>query len=53
MTIKEFAVKFKKIKKKGFVQSMRKGPTAIGYTLEALLNIGENNIAHPDIEGAE
>jgi len=53
MTIKEFAEKFKKIKKKGFVPSMRKGPTGIGYTLETLLNIGENNNAHPDIEGAE
>jgi len=53
MTIKEFAVKFKEIKKKGFIPSMRKGATGIGYTLETLLNIGENNDAHPDIEGAE
>jgi hypothetical protein len=53
MTIEEFAVIFKKIKKKGFVPSMRKGPTGIGYTLETLLNIDENNISHPDIEGAE
>ena len=53
MTIKEFTAKFKKIKKKGFVPSMRKGPTGIGYTLETLLNLDENNISHPDIEGAE
>ena len=53
MTIEEFSVKFKKIKKKGFVPSIRKGPTGIGYTLETLLNIDENNISHPDIEGAE
>jgi len=53
MTIKEFAVKFKDIREKGYVPSMRKGPTGIGYTLETLLNIGENNDAYPDIEGAE
>ena len=53
MTINEFAVKFKSIKRKGFVPSMRKGPTGIGYTLETLLNIDENNFSHPDIEGAE
>ena len=53
MTINEFAVKFKSIKRKGFVPSMRRGPTGIGYTLETLLNIDENNFSHPDIEGAE
>lgn len=37
----------------GFVPSQRKGPTGIGYTLETLLGITENNDAHPDIDGAE
>jgi hypothetical protein len=32
---------------------MRKGPTGIGFTLETLLGISENNVASPDIEGAE
>ena len=53
MTIKEFTVKFNNIKEKGFLPSMRKGPTGIGYTLETMLNITENNDAQPDIDGAE
>ncbi|MDR0725512.1 MAG: MvaI/BcnI family restriction endonuclease [Prevotellaceae bacterium] len=53
MKIPEFTEKFKEIKAKGFVPTMRKGPTGIGYTLETLLGISENNEAHPDVEGAE
>jgi len=53
MTIKEFTYKFNKIKELGFVPTRRKGPTGIGYTLETLLGIAENNETHPDIEGAE
>ena len=53
MTIEDFSHKFKKIKELGFVPTKRKGPTGIGYTLETLLEIVENNEAHPDIEGAE
>lgn len=45
--------KFREIKERGFVQTMRKGPTGIGYTLETLLGIKENNDAHPDVDGAE
>ena len=37
----------------GFVPSIRQGPTGIGHTLEALLNLTENNSTKPDIEGAE
>ena len=37
----------------GFVKTMRRGPTGVGYTLEALLGIGENNISSPDIEDIE
>ncbi|MCA6072532.1 MAG: MvaI/BcnI family restriction endonuclease [Endomicrobium sp.] len=51
MTIKEFVVKFKQIKKMGFIPTKRNGTTGIGYTLETLLGITENNIANPDIEG--
>jgi len=53
MTIEEFTDKFNRIKKQGFVPTKRKGPTGIGYTLESLLGISENNYARPDVEGAE
>jgi len=53
MTTKEFKIKFKALKAKGFIQTTRNGPTGIGHTLETYLNIKENNDAHPDIEGAE
>jgi len=53
MTLKEFTDKFHKIKKMGFVQSKRNGLTGIGYTLETLLGINENNDFSPDIIGAE
>jgi len=53
MTIKEFKVKFKALKAKGFIRTTRNGPTGIEHTLETYLNIKENNDAHPDIEGAE
>ncbi len=53
MTIAEFTKKFREIKEQGFVQTLRKGPTGIGYTLETLLGIKENNDAHPDVDGAE
>jgi len=53
MKIKEFTRRFKQIKEMGFIQTKRKGPTGIGYTLETLLEISENNEAHPDIDGAE
>lgn len=53
MTIQEFAHKFKEIKTLGYIPTMRKGPTGIGYTLETLLEISENNFASPDVEGAE
>ena len=49
MNILEFKNKFKKIKDMGFVRSERLGATGIGYTLETLLGISENNDAKPDI----
>src|SRR3989344_9080883 len=45
LNIKE---KLKKIKDKGFIKSLRKDNTGIGYTLETLLGIKENNIGEPD-----
>jgi len=53
LTTADFSEKFREIKEKGFVPSLRNGPTGIGFTLETLLGINENNDALPDIEGAE
>jgi hypothetical protein len=53
MNLKEFKIKFEEIKKKGFVPSLRNGPTGIGYTFETLLGLKENNIAEPDIKNIE
>ena len=35
---------------KGYVQSLRSSDTSIGYTLETLLKIKENNSGEPDID---
>jgi len=53
LTTADFAEKFRKIREMGYVPSLRNGPTGIGFTLETLLGIDENNDALPDIEGAE
>ncbi len=53
MNLDEFRKKFLEIKNKGYVKSLRKGPTGVGYTLETLLGIKENNIALPDISDIE
>lgn len=53
MNLKEFKVKFQELKNKGFVPSIREGPTGVGYTLETLLGLRENNLALPDIENIE
>lgn len=48
ITIDEIKKRLTAIKKMGFVKSLRNGPTGIGYTLETLLKIDENNISSPD-----
>lgn len=53
MNLEEFKSSFKELKNKGFVRSLRKGPTGIGYTFETLMEIEENNLALPDIENIE
>ena len=35
---------------KGFIRSLRKDNTGIGFTLETLLNIQENNLGEPDFK---
>jgi hypothetical protein len=53
MDIDTFKLKFEEIKAKGFVRSLRNGPTGVGHTLEQLLELNENNIALPDIDNIE
>lgn len=53
MDLQSFIKKFKELKARGFIPSHRKGPTGVGYTLEAELGIKENNIAGPDFSKIE
>lgn len=53
MEIKTLQAKLQKIEAMGFVASLRKGNTGIGYTLETLLGIAENNIKLPDYGSIE
>ncbi len=53
MEIEEFKKKFQELKNRGFIKSLRKGPTGIGYTFERLLGLNENNLALPDIKNVE
>lgn len=53
MNLEEFKQKFQELKNKGFVKSLRKGPTGIGLTFETLIGVDENNLALPDIDGIE
>ena len=50
ITLKE---KFKKIKNKGWVESMRKGTTGIGYTFEKLIGKEEDDFPIPDYGSIE
>ena len=51
MRLKEVVTRLQEIENKGFVQSLRQGPTGIGYTFETLFGVQENNIPIPDIGG--
>lgn len=53
MTLEEFKQKFQELRNKGFVKSLRKGPTGIGFTFEDLMGLYENNLALPDIDDIE
>lgn len=41
------------INRMGYIVSLRKRNTGIGYTLETLLGIAENNLRSPDLENIE
>jgi hypothetical protein len=49
----EFKNKFKQIKEMGYIKTLRNGPTGVGYTLETLLGIRENNVKLPDLGSIE
>lgn len=49
----ELEKKFNKIKSMGWVQSLRNGPTGVGYTFETLLNKKEDNLQLPDFKSIE
>lgn len=53
MKLEKFKQKFQNLKKQGFVKSLRKGPTGVGFTFETLLGLKENNLALPDIDDIE
>lgn len=53
LTLEQFKEKFHDIKKQGWIQSVRRGPTGIGQTFEQLLGLAENNIALPDLHEIE
>jgi len=48
LTLDEIKKRLSVIQKLGYVKSLRNGPTGIGYTLETLFKIKENNISLPD-----
>lgn len=41
------------IKAEGYVPTKRRGPTGVGFTLETLLDIRENNLIAPDLSEVE
>lgn len=49
LALDDIKKRLSKIKQMGYVKSLRNGPTGIGYTLETLLEIKENNISSPDL----
>ena len=53
MTLEEVRKKLSEIKMKGYIRTLRKGPAGIGYTLEKLLEIKENNLSIPDLGAIE
>ena len=48
-SLKQIQQKLSDIKKMGYVPTLRTGSTGVGFTLETLLDIKENNISSPDL----
>ncbi len=53
MDIAELKDKLSEINQMGYVVSLRRGNTGIGYTLETLLGVEENNLKTPDLRDIE
>ena len=53
MKERNFQKQFNNIRKKGWIESKRKGKTGIGYTFEELLNKKEDNLPIADYQGIE
>ena len=53
MDIDQLTEKLSEIKQMGYIVSLRRGNTGIGYTLETLLELRENNLQTPDVGGIE
>ena len=51
MKLQELLKKLSEIEKMGYVRSLRRGNTGIGYTFESLVGLEETNIPIPDIGG--
>ena len=51
--LKKLYVTFLKIKNMGYIKTMRKGSTGVGYTFEKLLGKEEDNLPFPDYKGIE
>ena len=51
MDLNELKIKLKEIKDQGEIETLRSGNTGVGYTLECLLGIEENNDSSADIDG--
>ena len=48
-----FVDRFNALRDRGFIPTLRKGATGVGYTLETLLQIKENKLSSPDVGWAE
>ena len=51
MQLKQVRKRLEAVKEMGFVETMRSGNTGVGYTLETLLGVEENNRSGADIDG--
>ena len=51
MRIDELKRKLYDLRQQGFVDTQRRGSTGVGYTLEKLLGLEENNLPIPDLGG--
>ena len=53
VALQGFLKRFDPVAERGFIRTQRAGATGIGYTLESLLNIDENNSPQGDLLGME